>query len=222
MNSNKSLDNWDTLYASGIRGKYPNEMLIRFINSKFPYEKRKDCKILDLGYGTGRHLIYLAEEGFQTYGIEYSSLGEKIAKKWLADKGFTANLKIGSAIDNFFELVKFDAVVDIACIQHNTFADMEKIVANVYDSLKKGGYLFSLLKNREDSLFKTGTKFKGITYEFPAGIEKVTNPTIISFPTHNDLLRLFRNFSDVHIEKEAWTYDNMNKKVSHWIITCQK
>lgn len=142
MSSNNSLKNWDTLYTNGRRGKYPNEMLIRFINSKFPYDKRKDCTVLDLGFGTGRHLIYLAEEGFQTFGIEYSQLGDKIAKEWLSEKGLTATLKVGSAIDTYFENQKFDAVIDIASIQHNTFADMEIIVSNIYHMLKQGDIYF--------------------------------------------------------------------------------
>jgi SAM-dependent methyltransferase len=222
MNSNKSLDNWDTLYANGIRGKYPNEMLIRFINSKFPYDKRTNCKILDLGYGTGRHLIYLAEEGFKTFGIEYSSNGEKLAKEWLRKKGLTADLKVGSAIDTCFENINFDAVVDIASIQHNSREDMKKIVLNVYNILKQGGYFFSVLKNTYDSNYKEGLRIKNKTYEFSDAKNKIDTPTILTFNSYSDIKSLFGKFSEIEIEKEEWTYNNQNKRVSHWIVTAQK
>ena len=43
---------WDGLYSTGRRGKYPNEMLIRFVNAKLGKADRKECRVLDLGFGT--------------------------------------------------------------------------------------------------------------------------------------------------------------------------
>lgn len=221
-NETSGVKKWDSLYMKGRQGKYPYEMLIRFINSKFPQESRADSKVLDLGFGTGRHLIYLAEEGFQTYGIEHSIAAVEIAKDWLAEKGLKANLKVGSVLDCPLWGEEFDAVIDISCIQHNSYGDMEKIISNVHQVLKPGGYCFSVIKTEYDSLRQTGTKLEGITYEFPAGIDKIGNSTIISFASLKDVTELYSGFSKLQIEKEDWSYDNMKKIVSHWIIVAQK
>lgn len=220
--SSTNTRKWDSLYAKGRQGKYPYEMLIRFINGKFPQDRRAGSKILDLGFGTGRHVIYLAEEGFQTFGIEHSIPAVEIARDWLAEKGLRAELKTGSALDGPLWDEEFDAVIDISCIQHNPYADMEKIIANVYQVLKPGGFFFSVLKTPYDSVRQTGTKLRGITYEFPAGIEKIGASTIISFASLRNLSKLYNLFSRLQIEKEEWTYDNRTKKVSHWIVTAQK
>lgn len=219
---NGTSSTFDALYVKGRQGKYPNEMLIRFINSKFPPEVRANSKILDLGFGTGRHLIYLAEEGFQAHGIERSINGVEIAANWLSEKGLKAVIKAGSVVDASLGKEEFDAIIDVACIQHNRYAEMERIVLNSYCALKQGGYLFSVQKNNYDSLLETGTQLEGMTYEFPEGVDKVYNSTIISFASIEDITKLYGNFSNVQIEKEEWTFNNMKKTVSHWIVTAQK
>lgn len=218
-----SLKNWDKLYSRRIgHAKYPTEMLIRFINSKFPYNKRKNCKVLDFGFGTGRHLIYLSEEGFDTYGIEYSPNGARIAREWLRKKKLNASLVIGSCRDIPFKNEQFDALIDVACIQHNTYGDIKKIISDVYRILKPGGYVFSYLNNRYDSLFKESARLNGGTRVLSGKTEKVDTPTIIYFMSKKDILRLYSSFSKINIEKEEWTYRGLEKKVSHWVVSAQK
>jgi 2-polyprenyl-3-methyl-5-hydroxy-6-metoxy-1,4-benzoquinol methylase len=177
-------------------------MLVRFVNSTLPGKDRQNVKVLDLGFGTGRHLVYLAEEGFDTYGIEYSRRGLEIAKEWLREKGLRAKIKSGSAVEDFFDQERFDAVVDIASIQHNEFKDMKYIISKVHDALKPGGYLFSVQKNRRDTLYKIGQPLRGITREFPEGVDKVGNSTIISFPTLKHISKLYSKFSTIQVEME--------------------
>jgi SAM-dependent methyltransferase len=38
-------------------------------------------KIFDLGCGTGRHTIYFAEKGFETYGFDFSMSRWNVPKK---------------------------------------------------------------------------------------------------------------------------------------------
>ena len=49
-------------------------------------------KVLDLGCGTGRHLLYFAKEGFEMYGIDGSPKGIELSKKWLSRRELNANL----------------------------------------------------------------------------------------------------------------------------------
>ena len=151
-----------------------------------------------------------------------SAVGFETAKEWLREKSLTATIKVGSALDALFEGVAFDAVIDVASIQHNERGDMEKIITNIHAALKPGGYLFSVHKNRQDYLYKAGRKLKGITRAIPERTDKAPNSMIISFPTRRDVHNLYSSFSKLEVEKEEWTYENMKKRVSHWIITAQK
>lgn len=216
-----SLESWNKLYAQGRRGKYPNEMLIRFINSRFK-EDRQQSKILDLGFGTGRHLVYLAEEGFLTYGIEYSANGVEIAKEWLKQRKLKASLLAGSFTQLPFDDQEFDAVIDIASMQHNIQEDVKAIVAQVHRVLKPGGYFFSYYKNKYDSLFKESKKSEGGILSVSGKAPKMDTFSVLTFMSAKEVSRLFSNFENVSIEKDEWTFEGMKKKVSHWVIIAQK
>ncbi|MDP7195670.1 MAG: class I SAM-dependent methyltransferase, partial [SAR202 cluster bacterium] len=52
---------------------YPDENVIRFLNSNFKHQKNNQ-NILDLGFGSGRHLKLLHELGFNGIGIDFSTV----------------------------------------------------------------------------------------------------------------------------------------------------
>jgi 2-polyprenyl-3-methyl-5-hydroxy-6-metoxy-1,4-benzoquinol methylase len=54
-----------------------------------------------LGCGSGRHVVYLAKNGFEVYGIDIAKSGIKIAKEWLKDEKLKANLKAEIFTRNF-------------------------------------------------------------------------------------------------------------------------
>lgn len=77
---------------------YPHEEVIRFV-SRF-IRKRTGLKefeniasgpsgrkILDLGCGIGRHVVYCHEMGLDAYGIDLSSEAVKVAREWVLEKG---------------------------------------------------------------------------------------------------------------------------------------
>lgn len=225
MTDKMELDGWGLLYRKGRRAKYPNEMLIRFINKIFPYTEdisRNKIKILDLGFGTGRHLVYLASEGFNVEGVEISKIGFQIAKDWLSDLDLIALIQNQSLMEINLEEQAYDAVLDVACLQHNNYDQMKVIVDKVYDSLKIGGHFFSYLKSINDSHRLLGLKISDKTYAYSNIIDKVDAQTIITFTDLDDVKNLFNKFKSVEIEKEEWTYDGMQKVISHWVISAKK
>ena len=214
------FDNWDYLYVNGQQGKYPSEMLIRFINSKF--NNKAGSKILDLGCGSGRHLAYLLENGFDAYGIDGSVKAVEIAHNLFVKTNYNAKINHGSVLDRSLYETRMDAVIDIACMQHHILSDIKKIISNVYDFLVDGGYFFSMIKSPSDCLYKLGEKIEEITYKFTSDIEKVRASVLITFPSIYEIKELFACFAEVEVEMEEWTFSNGNKKVSHWVITAKK
>ena len=48
--------------------------------------------ILDLGCGSGRHVVFLAKQGFSVYGLDNSKSGLGITKRWLEKEHLEAEL----------------------------------------------------------------------------------------------------------------------------------
>jgi len=91
------LKQWDEIYKR--YGKFlvnPQEGMERIVEV---FEEQNVKKVLDLGCGPGRHLIYLAERGFEVYGIDLAETGVKIAKDWLDEKELQTDLRIGSVYE---------------------------------------------------------------------------------------------------------------------------
>lgn len=218
--ANSNLDVWDNLYKNGIQGKYPSEMLIRFINLKF--HSQKNAQFLDLGSGTGRHLVYLQENGYNCFGIEHSQLAIDIARAWLDERGLKSNIKQGSIMDESLYEQGLDGIIDIATLQHNTKSEIKKIIKIVHHSLKKGGYFFSMLKHPHDSLFSEGEKFDGSTKKFIQTSDKHAVQALINFPNQIEVKEMFSIFSHLNLEKISWTYNNQKEVVADWIITAKK
>lgn len=79
---------------------YPHEEVIRFVARHI--RKRvgltefsdasplaRTARILDLGCGIGRHVLYLRELGLSAYGIDLSESALEVARTWASAKGLT-------------------------------------------------------------------------------------------------------------------------------------
>jgi ubiquinone/menaquinone biosynthesis C-methylase UbiE len=98
MHNNKN--DWDKSYDNRDNFVfYPHEEVIRFI-SKFIRKKigltdfidvatdiEKGGRLLDLGCGIGRHVIYCHEMGLESYGIDLSSTAVNVALDWGRNSG---------------------------------------------------------------------------------------------------------------------------------------
>ena len=99
--------------------------------------------VLDLGSGTGRHAVCLAKCGFSVFGLDNSPEGLKATRRWLADEGLTAELRLQSMTERFpCDDAFFDAVVSVQVIHHADVAAIRGMVGEVTRVLKKGGLLF--------------------------------------------------------------------------------
>lgn len=76
---------------------WPNEEVIRFVSRHVRqrigvHEFREIApvgrrRLLDLGCGVGRHVIFAFEMGFDAYGVDHSATAVSEAVKWAAEKG---------------------------------------------------------------------------------------------------------------------------------------
>lgn len=100
-------------------------------------------RILDLGCGTGRHLAFLSQAGFEVSGFDSSKTALDLAMKWLQEEELNADVYLGRMEEPFqFPDEHFDAVISVQVIHHNLMNDILATIREIERVLKIGGYIF--------------------------------------------------------------------------------
>ena len=92
----------------------PDEELVRILRE----EKIKECKVLDIGCGSGTNSIFLAKNGFDVVGVDISPTAIEIAKKRAEDAGVKVEFLVANAYALKFAKNSFDFVFDRGCFHH--------------------------------------------------------------------------------------------------------
>ena len=151
----QSTNAWDEFYKQ--RGRVVTEPHEDMPDIVRLLKDRGANTVLDLGSGTGRHVVYLAGSGFSVFGLDNSPEGIHITRQWLADAGLDANLQLQSMTEKLpYEDAFFDAVISVQVIHHADRAAIREVVQEITRVLKRGGFLFVTVPK----LRNQGTRFK--------------------------------------------------------------
>lgn len=176
------MKQWDTIYKKeGSNYKYydiikPHEDIGEVL--KF-FKKEKVRRILDLGCGVGRHVVFFANHGFEVYGIDISKNGLKILKKSLKNSNGNVKLQIGDIFKKLpYEDKFFDAIISVQVLQHGKLSKIKRAISEIERVLKPNGVIFITLSGRYSKgktrfcLVKTAKKIAPRTYVPTMGNEK--------------------------------------------------
>ncbi|MDF5734219.1 MULTISPECIES: class I SAM-dependent methyltransferase [unclassified Nostoc] len=215
---------WENIFISQEWGKYPPEDVIRFVARNFyVFPDRKQIKLLEIGCGTGANVWYMSREGFDVYGIDGSNTAIAKAENYLDSEGLKAHLQVGDLISlsNFYPPAYFDAVLDIACLQHNSIENIKIIVEQVKTMLKPGGRIFSMT-------VASGSWGDGLGKEVEPGtfIEITEGPLegkgLCHFFNLEEVQQLSNYFADVQIEYLIRSLNNQQQYYKHWLVEGKK
>lgn len=135
------MPEWDAIFSE--RGKVftePHKDMPRIAQM---LRDRGVQKVLDVGCGTGRHLVFLSKLGFKMYGFDASPRALAMASEWLSESGLEASLKLHKMEAPFpYTDGFFDAVIAIQVIHHNLVRDILKTVHEIERVLKPWGMIF--------------------------------------------------------------------------------
>jgi SAM-dependent methyltransferase len=84
------MPDWDDIFTK--RGKVftnPHQDMERLTKT---FNENGAQRVLDLGCGTGRHLLFFSKKGFDVYGLDGSPKGLELAKNWLDEENLSAKL----------------------------------------------------------------------------------------------------------------------------------
>ncbi len=145
--------------------KIPDGQVMRLA---FILEKEKEKKILDIGCGLGRHIVYFARQGFQVCGIDISEHAVSHTNKWLREEKLEADVHKGAFTSINYPNNTFNLVIALNVIYHGFKKEIIKGFSEVLRILKPGGIFYGTLK----------TKSKDEPFD-NEGIEIINNQTII-------------------------------------------
>lgn len=132
---------WDRIFAE--TGRYftePHEALPEMISLM---KGRSFHRVLDLGCGSGRHLVPLARAGFSVFGFDNSPHGLFLAQQDLVNEQLEVHLQLGDFCDPLpYKDRSFHAVLTVQVIHHAETETIGKVVAEIERILVPGGLLF--------------------------------------------------------------------------------
>jgi len=191
---------------------YPHEEIIRF-TAKYVAKRKgfnqveyhRNGKVLDLGCGIGRHIIFFENLGIDAYGVDLSKEAIEMAKKWLIDTGHipldTNKLYQGSAEALPWVQNDFDFIVSHGVLDSMPFAIARNIVKECSRVLKDDGLFYCDLISDET---KYGNQFdEEVLVE-----EEHEKGTIQSYFTIDKINRLVENLFEIQ-EINKITNQNM-------------
>lgn len=108
---------WDS-WNRGGGPRYPKEKVVQFLLRRFPDRAaRAGLRVLDLGCGSGVHMVFLAREGFDAHGTDISPLGVENTRTRLAQAGCTGDVAVGSVEAIACPDNHFDALICIGVLE---------------------------------------------------------------------------------------------------------
>lgn len=143
MSHTKSNKDWDEEYITGEYRNmwdmpYPSQELVTFIAS---LDFSGDSVALDIGCGAGREAIFLAQQNFQTIGVDLSAEALKIAHQRALKNGVSIDWRQGNVLQLPVETNTVDFVNDRGCFHVIAEEDRETYAQEVDRILKPGGFM---------------------------------------------------------------------------------
>ena len=215
---------WEQVFRARDWGRYPPEELIRFVaRNFFRASERKQIKILEVGCGAGANLWFLAHEGFDAYGVDASETAIVKARRRLQEDNLSAQFQVGDIVTltNIFPGTQFDAVIDVACLQHNRPQTIPFILDQIWSVLKPHGRMFSMMVARGSYGDGLGTQVEPGTWtDIREG--PMHGMGLAHFSTIDEIQPWFGRFVDVQVEYSERSMNNQTHSYKHWVIEAIK
>jgi SAM-dependent methyltransferase len=140
---------WDVHYQSGSppweTGR-PSDELQRFIAEL----KMPPCRVIELGCGSGINAIWLAQQGFDVTGVDFSPLAIEKAKRRAADANAAVRFILGDVLDLPEKFEPFPFFFDRGCYHAVRRNDVQAYLRTLREVTAPGSLGLILTGNARD------------------------------------------------------------------------
>ncbi len=220
---------WDNLLEDDKnRWNEPNKyvnILIDNLKKKF-----KSARILDIGFGAGRHILYLHEFGFKISGFDIAQNAEHYAKERLSD------IKDKELIDlKTFDMLSvpwlynsnsFEGALAINTIHHTNYEGFIKIIDEISRVLVPSGLFLATITSKNNHKFGQGLKTDSHSYITDEGAEKGIPHCFLD---ENDINKIFnKKFKILKLKMISGEIPYKDIKfrkkgaLDHWLLYAEK
>jgi len=185
------MKDWNSLYQE--RGVVQKDLSPKAGDAVDFLREAKAVRILDLGCGTGRHAVYLAQNGFAVIGCDSSEAALLIVKGILPEAEFQV-CDVGSLP---YRNQSLDGIFCHAVIQHGTLATIKRAIGEIHRVLRGGGALFLTVTSTKHPEYLTGREIEPGT---KMNIDAIDGDMPHHYFTEQEMRELFGRFIIVKLE----------------------
>lgn len=133
-------DQWEQIFRrDGRIFLEPAEFITHFTSLM---KERGTESVLDIGCGTGRHIVHMSKHRFRCAGLDNSSTALKLARDWLQKEGLHADLLLSDMRLPFpFRNDSFDVVISTQVIHHARLATVLETAKEIERVVCTGGMI---------------------------------------------------------------------------------
>jgi SAM-dependent methyltransferase len=109
-------------------------------------------RVLDLGCGSGRHILEMARMGLDVYGLDNSPAALSLAAQWLVEESQTALLVLADVCQPLpFRNNAFDALVSTQVIHHALLGTVQATAREIARVVRPGGKILVSVPSGKDA-----------------------------------------------------------------------
>ncbi len=194
---------WERIYKED--GDLGFGVLPKIVRASRKFKEKNYRDILDLGCGTGRHAIFLAELGFRVCATDLSPSGIRIAQRKAEALGLTHIDFLQHDMKTIpFAAETFDAVICIWTIYHGTIGQINDTIGEILRVLRPDGLLITDFLSTEDSTFGLGKEVETNTF---VGQKPAEEDVPHHYTTRAELTHILSGFRQASIRLHSRAYE---------------
>lgn len=132
---------WDAIFArEGVVFSHPHEDILYLADMLLQCGAQR---VLDVGCGSGRHVLSLSQRGLTVYGVDSAPTGIALTRQQLEEAGLSAHLSQCNIFEGLpFADAFFDAILSVQVIHHALLSQIHVLAEEMIRVLKPHGLIF--------------------------------------------------------------------------------